>query len=982
MRDKVLRKILVLGVVVCFFGAGITPNVLVRNVKADIDDGLVAYWSFDEGNGNVVHDLSGHGNDGTIHGANWVTGIYGSALEFIDTDIVSDIPSSLDDSFSVGFTICCWVYWYGEHPQTYSPNSYIFDARTGGAGGPYLQGFLFYLDPNGSVVLELQRPPYEIQCVKSISLVQTNEWTFVVGIFDHLSQVLRVYINAVEDNVVSYPYPYYETTLTTAIGNNRWAPGDQEWAPFNGIIDELRIYDRVLSESEIWELYNQGGENKPPVADFTWSPQHPGPNDKITFDASSSYDPDGTIVSYEWDWDHDGVYDETYTTPIVTHSWPKEGSYLVSLRVKDNNNSYGVVTKTVTIRKVFDVTWIHSSVTIWGNVIPNEAWMGYPDNEILIVNNLGPYDASFKYGLVYTWLTDVEGRKISANLSNQPYSWGEIVSDTVGGWETKSYTFEIKARWDWIHPWNVENIIDIILTILPGVGQAANKFKLFKGVVLNFLKGVGEYADVVNAALSLEGILGIHPVADIEYRGLNDSAQGTPFTIRYGVPPEKMAFYLESAYLMMPAGLTTLTAFSSPPFSLFLLAVQAGLILGSQATYVAAYDPDPNYKEIVSPKFVYPYEIDRIKDDEAKAIAYNVFTALGYLEALKDSYAKYQGAICDGNEEWALRHASAIRTYSSLASQYFKSLPPFIKKVIRTPSQEQINNIRGNLSRYGVPEYEKSILRQFGWSQQELDELGEGLSTLPDGVYSQIYQIPQLLEEAIDTLDSLSCSFMLMYENKTLFANVDANPVFLDATNLPSVLTCYVELQNVSNLTGYHINSALLNGKVKPIYISSTPNDNDGDGIPDIAVEYDPQEVIQIIGEGEQLLSIEGNVTLPNGEVVPYSGSTTIRVSKHPPTVEITKPNKGFYINDKKVIFFLPVTVIIGNITIEVNASDETDVNNVEIYIDNTLKARIISEPYTWTWSEKSFGKHTLKIVVYDDAGNQATSEIVVWKYF
>ena len=43
---------------------------------------LVAYYSFDEGEGNVLHDLSGNGNDGTIYGAKWVDGKYGKALEF------------------------------------------------------------------------------------------------------------------------------------------------------------------------------------------------------------------------------------------------------------------------------------------------------------------------------------------------------------------------------------------------------------------------------------------------------------------------------------------------------------------------------------------------------------------------------------------------------------------------------------------------------------------------------------------------------------------------------------------------------------------------------------------------------------------------------------------------------------------------------------------------------------------------------------
>jgi hypothetical protein len=50
--------------------------------------------------------------------------------------------------------------------------------------------------------------------------------------------------------------PYYDNSLGTAIGNNHWAPGDGQWATFNGIIDELRVYDRALSPDEITEHYN------------------------------------------------------------------------------------------------------------------------------------------------------------------------------------------------------------------------------------------------------------------------------------------------------------------------------------------------------------------------------------------------------------------------------------------------------------------------------------------------------------------------------------------------------------------------------------------------------------------------------------------------------------------------------------------------------------------------------------------------------
>jgi len=89
--------------------------------------------------------------------------------------------------------------------------------------------------------------------------------------------------------------------------------------------------------------------NQPPTASFTYSPQNPVVGEEITFDSSSSTDPDGEIVSYEWDWDNDEAYDESITSPTTTHSWNEEGTYQVRLRVTDNDGATDSISKQVTI---------------------------------------------------------------------------------------------------------------------------------------------------------------------------------------------------------------------------------------------------------------------------------------------------------------------------------------------------------------------------------------------------------------------------------------------------------------------------------------------------------------------------------------------------------------------------------------------------------------------------------------------------------
>jgi subtilisin family serine protease len=89
--------------------------------------------------------------------------------------------------------------------------------------------------------------------------------------------------------------------------------------------------------------------NRPPVADFSWAPPDPYPKQQITFDASASIDPDGTIDLFEWDWNSDGIFDESQTIPTATHSWEHEGSFPVTVRVTDHYNATGIMTKTVNV---------------------------------------------------------------------------------------------------------------------------------------------------------------------------------------------------------------------------------------------------------------------------------------------------------------------------------------------------------------------------------------------------------------------------------------------------------------------------------------------------------------------------------------------------------------------------------------------------------------------------------------------------------
>jgi PKD repeat protein len=142
--------------------------------------------------------------------------------------------------------------------------------------------------------------------------------------------------------------------------------------------------------------------NQPPVADFSWTPQNPNPGQTITFDASASHDPDGTIVLYEWDWNNDGVYEESHTTPTATHSWSNAGNYPVTLRVTDDDSATDTETKTVNVivnqPPVADFSWTPQNPNP-GQTITFDASASHdPDGTIVLYewdwNNDGVYEES------------------------------------------------------------------------------------------------------------------------------------------------------------------------------------------------------------------------------------------------------------------------------------------------------------------------------------------------------------------------------------------------------------------------------------------------------------------------------------------------------------------------------------------------------------------------------------------------------------
>ena len=119
------------------------------------------------------------------------------------------------------------------------------------------------------------------------------------------------------------------------------------------------------------------------------------------------------------------------------------------------------------------------------------------------------------------------------------------------------------------------------------------------------------------------------------------------------------------------------------------------------------------------------------------------------------------------------------------------------------------------------------------------------------------------------------------------------------------------------------------------------------------------------------------------GEEDPKPAVSSFAVNTHnPPKVEIKKPGKFLYVNNK--ILPIPLPFVVGDVDIEVTTSDEAGIDHVEFYVNGVLKLEDHYPPYRCTtWHETGFFKRfVIKAVAYDTLGNHAADEVTIWKIF
>ena len=223
------------------------PNAIEQPIKFSFThknflSQTVASWDFNEGEGDIFEDQSGNLNQGTLYnGLSWSKGQIANGLLFDGIDDYANIPSSNSlDINGDAVSVSLWTRLAllpGELPGAYGP---IYDSET--------DNYVIYEDKGNS---ELRFKVSTSNGAERPGIRETdlrvNEWLHIVGVYDGSNAM--IYLNGeLKDthSLTGIVNPGQVANLGTSLGSY-----------FKGSIDNIQVFSRALTESEINFLYNE-----------------------------------------------------------------------------------------------------------------------------------------------------------------------------------------------------------------------------------------------------------------------------------------------------------------------------------------------------------------------------------------------------------------------------------------------------------------------------------------------------------------------------------------------------------------------------------------------------------------------------------------------------------------------------------------------------------------------------------------------------
>lgn len=411
---------------------------------------LLGAWDLDEGSGSIAGDDSGSGNDGSVVSANWSTGILGAALEFNgSTSRVEIDPAPFGFSSRNKFSVVAWI-----------KNDIGAGAGTDDIvsqwSWPGDLSWLITHHENDQYYFEIAGKGYVTGGVVS------QDWTMVTGTYD--GSTMRLYQNNQEVGSLGGLSGTLPPSLTNLIIGGQ---GDGAH-DFDGLIDQVKIYDDALTALDIEDLYNNTLGVVPGAPAVEGEAPQP-----VQFTAD---DMTGDIVSYLWDFG-DGT---TSSEQNPEHTYAENGSYLVTLTATSASGT--VYQRSLTVNVGEQYTSNAPIINIWygdnqrfGDLGTTQVWLNIlgdvataPDADLAsftfslnggdpVALSVGPDQRRLAYG------GDFNVEMNIVDVINGDNVVEIVAIDTFGETTVKTVNFHYNSTTEWPLPYSVnwDSVTDI-----------------------------------------------------------------------------------------------------------------------------------------------------------------------------------------------------------------------------------------------------------------------------------------------------------------------------------------------------------------------------------------------------------------------------------------------------------------------------------------------------------------------------------------
>ena len=229
-------------------GLGIVENALTWASRAPQGPPAVGHWRLDESEGTTAQDSNGTNHGTTYDGNSWTVGKFNNAMEFDGINDYIQIPNAAALQPTAALSICAWV-----RGDAWSSGDNVDLILRKGEGNPNNWQLSI---TNGKVALSLDA--HDAQNgngnAYGTTTLQTGRWYHVVGTWD--GKTMRIYVDGAVDNGNGKIKNGAIGTDTRPVYLGGRAGGDSH-DRFDGLLDDVRLYNRALSGSEIRVIMNE-----------------------------------------------------------------------------------------------------------------------------------------------------------------------------------------------------------------------------------------------------------------------------------------------------------------------------------------------------------------------------------------------------------------------------------------------------------------------------------------------------------------------------------------------------------------------------------------------------------------------------------------------------------------------------------------------------------------------------------------------------